>query len=345
VKLKEKKLMPPANEENKKIKSGNYNKLVLVSKRIFKSYGIFLSLLLLIIIFSIMTQKFLTIGNISNIFIQTTNNGIPAMGEALVIITGGIDISVGAIMGAGSVIFTAISNTGIHPIVGVIAVLVAGLVFGAVNGLLVTKLKLSPFIVTLATMSGIKGIIALLTRGTIITASLKNPETFQVLGRGKLLGIPVSVILMFFIVIFFWFILSKTKYGTYLLAVGGNVNSSRIAGIGVEKVILLAYMISGLCSCFTGAIYASRMMSGQFSVGSGLELIIISGCVIGGVSLTGGRGKPIAVLAGVLILTIIVNVLNLLNVPWYYHLMVQGSVVWAIVFFEKILDKQKMERL
>lgn len=337
-----------SSKKNKQ--SGIFMKVKSISRKILRKQGILLSFILLCVLLSFLTKRFLTLGNFLNVLIQLSNTTIPALGEALVIITGGIDISVGAVIGLGSVLNTIIYNFGIHPAIALLVALLGGAIVGLINGLLITKIRIPPFIATIGTMTGIKGATALISGyggsmyGAVILAGRKNSETFQYIGRGTFLGIPISVIIMGLVIIVIWFILNKVKYGTYIFAIGGNYYASRVSGINVENIIIITYVISALCSSLTGAMYASRMLTSQYLVGTGLELPIIAACVIGGISLSGGKGKVPGILLGAATLTVLTNGMNILNIPWHWHLVVQGSVIGTIVFLEKIFKRNYMQR-
>lgn len=274
-------------------------------------YKSILGLVLLCLIISIISPRFLTVSNLRNVFTQISVNAVISIGMTFVILTGGIDLSVGsivAISGAGAA--SIIKSTG-SIWIGITAAILIGAVVGFINGIVISKGKLQAFIATLATQTIFRGVTYVFTGGNPISG-LKDEVV--ALANSRILGIPVLVIITIIVLLICAYILNQTKYGRYVYAIGGNEDSSRLSGINVDKVKTLVYVISGITAGIAGVIVMSRIGSAAPTAGNGYELDAIAAIVIGGTNLTGGEGSIWGTVIGILIIGILSNGLNLMDV-------------------------------
>ena len=297
--------------------------------------GPLLGLIILIVVVSILNTSFLEPLNILNLLRQVAINALIAYGMTFVILTGGIDLSVGSILAFSGVLTGEMIVSGIDPIVAVILGCIFGAIMGSINGLLVTVGKVAPFIATLATMTLYRGFTMTFTDGNPITGVGTDQYMFQLFGRGYFLGIPVPAITMVVTFILLWFILHKTSFGRKTYAIGGNEKAALISGIKVTKVKIMIYSLSGLLAALAGAILTSRLNSAQPGAGTSYELDAIAAVVLGGTSLAGGRGKIFGTLIGVLIIGVLNNGLNLLGVSSFYQMVVKGIVILIAVLIDR----------
>lgn len=300
-------------------------------------YKSILGLVLLCLIISIISPRFLTVSNLRNVFTQISVNAVISIGMTFVILTGGIDLSVGsivAISGAGAA--SIIKSTG-SIWIGITAAILIGAVVGFINGIVISKGKLQAFIATLATQTIFRGVTYVFTGGNPISG-LKDEVV--ALANSRILGIPVLVIITIIVLLICAYILNQTKYGRYVYAIGGNEDSSRLSGINVDKVKTLVYVISGITAGIAGAIVMSRIGSAAPTAGNGYELDAIAAIVIGGTNLTGGEGSIWGTVIGILIIGILSNGLNLMDVSAFYQTIVKGIVILIAV----LIDKKKAGR-
>lgn len=298
--------------------------------------GPLLGLIILIVIVSVLNPSFLEPLNILNLLRQVSINALIAFGMTFVILTGGIDLSVGSILALSSAFVANMMVAGFDPILSIIVGVALGGVMGMINGLMITKGKMAPFIATLATMTIFRGLTLVYTNGNPITG-LGDSLAFQLFGRGYLLGIPVPAITMIITFAVLWVILHKTSFGRKTYAIGGNEKASLVSGIKVPRVKIMIYSLAGMLSALAGAILTSRLNSAQPTAGTSYELDAIAAVVLGGTSLTGGRGRIVGTLIGVLIIGILNNGLNLLGVNSFYQMVVKGVVIAIAV----LLDRRK----
>nr|WP_235749695.1 ribose ABC transporter permease RbsC [Neobacillus bataviensis] len=298
--------------------------------------GPLLGLIVLIIIVSVLNPSFLEPLNILNLLRQVAINALIAFGMTFVILTGGIDLSVGAILALSSALTAGMIVSGIDPILAILVGCILGAVMGMVNGLLITKGKMAPFIATLASMTAFRGLTLVYTKGNPITG-LGDNHLFQLFGRGYFLGIPVPAITMIITFAILFIILHKTPFGRKTYAIGGNEKASLISGIKVDKVKVMIYGLSGLLAALAGAILTSRLNSAQPTAGTSYELDAIAAVVLGGTSLSGGKGRIFGTLVGALIIGTLNNGLNLLGVSSFYQMVVKGIVIIIAV----LLDRKK----
>lgn len=282
--------------------------------------------ILLGIIFSIISPYFFSTSNIFDITRQISVLAIAAVGVTFVIITGGIDISIGSVVGLGGVTMVALSNFGIPiPISFFLAALV-GAFIGFLNGIMINKGKITPLIATLATMNIARGLVYAYTKGSSIGID-RFQDQFNFIAQGNIYNIPFPLILVVTIFTIGWIVLNKSIYGTRIIAVGNSEIASKFSGINVSKIKYLVYIISGLCAAIAGIVLASRISSGQQQAGIGLEFQAITAVVIGGTSLSGGKGSVWSTLIGAVVLGVLANGMNLMNISFYYQLLVQGLII------------------
>ncbi|WP_317953976.1 ABC transporter permease subunit [Staphylococcus sp. NWU MK-U1] len=294
----------------------------------------FIGLILLIIVVSILNPSFLDLSNLLNLLRQISINGLIAFGMTFIILTGGIDLSVGSILALSSAFIALMITSGVDPIIALIIGVLIGFVLGAVNGLLVTKGNMAPFIATLATMTIFRGLTLVITDGNPIT-NLGDSYLFQLFGKGYFIGIPVPAVTMIIVFVILLIILQKTTFGRHTYAIGGNEVAAKISGIKVNKIKILIYGISGLMSALAGGILTSRLNSAQPTAGTSYELDAIAAVVLGGTSLTGGKGRIVGTLIGVLIIGVLNNGLNLLGVSAFYQQVVKGVVILIAVLIDR----------
>lgn len=289
--------------------------------------------LLLILTTSVLTSDFLTVGNLLNILRQSSTNGLIAFGMTIVILTAGIDLSVGSILAFSGTAVTLLLQSGMHPLLTFIFGILIGALIGASNGVLIAYGKLQPFIVTLSTMTIFRGLTLVITKGKPVSI-LGSGKLFENLGSGYFLGIPMPVYILFFFCVVLWFLLHKTVLGRYIYALGGNERASYIAGVKNNKIKIFVYAMSGVLSTIAGMILISRLSSSQPTLGVGFELEAIAAVVIGGTTLAGGRGRITGTLLGLLIIGVLNNSLNLLGVTSFYQQVVKGLVILIAVLLD-----------
>ncbi|MEC0242409.1 ribose ABC transporter permease RbsC [Paenibacillus dokdonensis] len=302
--------------------------------QITQKLGPLLGLIILIIIVSVLNPSFLEPLNILNLLRQVSINALIAFGMTFVILTGGIDLSVGSILALSSSFVANMMVAGFDPIMSIIIGCLLGGVMGMINGLLITKGKMAPFIATLATMTIFRGLTLVYTDGNPITG-LGDSMTFQLFGRGYELGIPVPAITMIITFAILWVILHKTSFGRKTYAIGGNEKAAIVSGIKVSRTKIMIYSLAGMLSALAGAILTSRLNSAQPTAGTSYELDAIAAVVLGGTSLSGGRGRIVGTLIGALIIGTLNNGLNLLGVSSFYQMVVKGIVILIAVLIDR----------
>jgi len=293
----------------------------------------FASLILLIVIFSILSPNFATYSNMNTILLATAVNGILAVGITFIIITGGIDLSIGTVMTFCSVM-CAVFITKLHfpVVVGLLAAVTAGTICGFLNGTLIAKLKLPPFIATLGMMNITKG-LNLIISGTK-PVYLTETKGFSDIAIKIVLGIPMGVLIFFISAIIAAFILTKTILGRYTFAIGSNEESARLSGINTDSWKIGIYSMSGFFFGIAGIVMASRLSSAQPALGAGYEMDAIAAAVIGGASLAGGEGGILGTIIGAFIITVLTNGLRILSVPQEWQMVVTGLIVIGAVYMD-----------
>lgn len=302
-----------------------------------RNFSTILALIILGAFLAMINPNFLTPDNIINVLIQTTVNGVLACGVMLIIITGGTDLSAGRILGFAGVV-TAIVAKSVHPALGILAGLLAGTALGCANGLVVTRLNIAPFIVTLGMQSVAYGLTLILSNSAPVSGM---PGLVVGIARYRVLGlIPVLVIIMTVVVAITGFILKYTRFGRLLYGIGGNEEATRLSGIDVKNNKLKAYVWGGFMAGIAGIMLTARLNSAQPTAGFGYELDAIAAAVIGGTSMSGGVGTATGTLLGALVLSVIRNGLNLLSIPTNWQQVVIGGVIIAAVFLDNIKNKK-----
>src|SRR5699024_3260925 len=294
----------------------------------------FIGLILLVVIISVLNSAFLEPSNLFNLLRQVSINGLIAFGMTFVILTGGIDLSVGSTLALSSAFVAILMVSGMDSIVALFIGCIFGAVLGTINGLLITIGKMAPFMATLATMTVFRGLTLVITDGNPIT-NLNGSYAFQLFGRGYFLGIPVPAVTMFITFIILYILLHKTVFGRQTYAMGGNEKAAFISGIKVNKIKIMIYSLAGLMSAMAGSILTSRLNSAQLNAGMSYELDAIAAVVLGGTSLTGGKGRIVGTLIGVLIIGVLNNGLNLLGVSSFYQQVVKGVVIIIAVLLDR----------
>jgi ribose transport system permease protein len=298
-----------------------------------RTLGMLPVLIVLCVIFQLLTSRFASWQNLSIIMQQASINVVLAAGMTFVIPTPGIDLSVGSLLAIAAMVAVIVSKIPDRGLLGIPAGLAAGLACGAINGALVAGLKLPPFIVTLGTLTAVRGFARLLGNDqTVINSSLP----FAFIGNGTFLGIPLLVLIAAAVVVISWFVLRRTVLGIYVYSVGGNPSGARLAGIRVGGVLLLVYSISGLCAGLGGVMSAGRLYAANgIQLGQSYELDAIAAVILGGTSFVGGIGSIWGTLVGALIIAVMSNGLILTGVPDIWQYIVKGLVIIGAVTLDR----------
>ncbi len=297
----------------------------------------FLTLILLCIALTIATPHFLTAINLASVARQTAVINIMALGMTLVIITGGIDLSVGSVLAVAGLFGTMAIKAGQPGIIAVVIGTAAGLVCGLLNGLMITRLRIAPFIVTLGTLGGFRGFALVVSKGLPVH---DIPASFSYLGDGNLLGVPFSLWVLAVCAIAMHLLLENTKLGRYSFAIGSNESAAFYAGVPIKNVLTAVYAIAGLLAGLAGMVEASRLMTGQPTAGQGYELQAIAAVVIGGGSLQGGEGSVVGTLIGAFIMGLLSNGSDLLGINPYWQQVTIGVVIIAAVGFDELRKRR-----
>lgn len=294
-----------------------------------------IALIILIAVITIINSNFLTANNLLNLLLQVTSNALIAFGMTFVILTGGIDLSVGSILALSSALTAGLLGSGMPVTLAILISLILGCILGMMNGLLISYGKLAPFIVTLATMTIFRGATLVYTNGNPITKGLSDTFLFQFLGQGYIVGIPFPVIIMFIVFIVLYVLLHKTAFGKSVYAIGGNEKAAYISGVKLNKVKIIIYSISGIMASISGLIITSRLSSAQPTAGASYEMDAIAAVVLGGTSLSGGKGRILGTLIGALIIGVLNNGLNIIGVSAFWQQVVKGVVILIAVLIDR----------
>jgi ribose/xylose/arabinose/galactoside ABC-type transport system permease subunit len=303
--------------------------------------GILLALALEVLLLSILTSSFgpdgfsstfLHWSNLSQVIRALSFTAIMAVGQAAVIITGGIDLAVGSILGLSGVVVAVLLTMNVPVPLTILAGLGVGFAAGVTNGVVITRAKLPPFIVTLGMMSIARGLAFAITGGETIRSL---PPEFLAAGQGEILGVPVPIVILAFLAAGSGYLLRTTTWGRYVYAIGGNEEAALLAGVDVRRIKVAVYAACGLTAGVAGALFTSRFGVGQSTAGLGYELDVIAAAVIGGVSLTGGKGTILGVIVGSLLMGILRNGLVLLNVSAYWQQVAIGLVIILAVILDR----------
>lgn len=305
----------------------------------FEEIGILVALFIICTIIAIINPVFLSFGNIINVLMQISLVSIMAVGAAFVIITGGIDLSVGSILSLGGVIVATFYNLGFNPWLALVLAIIIGGVVGSTNGLLIVKLNINPFITTMAMMSVIKGISYLITGG--MPTSFNTSINF--LGGGTIFKIPIPIIIMLIVVITGHILLTKTVFGKNVFAVGGNEKSAKLSGVDVNMTKIKVYCLLGALCALAGILTAANLRIADTAAGNGREMDVIAAVVIGGTSLSGGKGSIKGVLIGAAIMGVIRNGFVLLRLSSYLQMITIGAVIIIAVAIDGLREKKRKE--
>ncbi len=311
----------------------------------------FIALLILIGIFTLLTPAFFTGENLVILVGQTAINAIMAVGMTFVILTGGIDLSVGSTVGLAAMVSGLLIDRGLElPMLGIVVyfnipviiilVLGLGILVGAFNGILVTRFNVAPFIATLGTLYVARGLAQLSNEGATFPNLVGNPALgntgFPVLGAGTILGIPIVIWIMIIFTALGWFVAGKTPFGRQVYAVGGNERAAELSGIYVQRIKMAVYMICGMCAAMTGLVTASQLVAAHPATGESYELNAIAAVVLGGTSLAGGRGTVWGTLIGALVIGVLTNGLVLLGIQEFWKKVITGLVIILAVVLDQL---------
>ena len=298
--------------------------------------GVYFVFVILVIVISIGSGgTFLGIRNITNVLRQTVWVGIMTFGACFVFCLGGIDLSVGSTYGAvGIFISTLMVNYKIHPVVAIIAGIALGAAIGFINGVLVYKIHIVPFIATMAVMTITRGLIEVETQGVPISG-VDHP-IMRFLGQGYVGVIPIPVIVALIFFVFCGYLLKKTRFGRYCLSIGSNTEAASLVGINVNKIGMLAYVFTGIACAISGILVTGRLEGNMPTAGEGYELDVIAAAVIGGTSLNGGKASMSGCLIGALLMAVVRNGMNLLHINTYWHEVVMGGIIIIAVIVDQL---------
>lgn len=310
-----------------------------VKKKLTTEVALLIVLVIMLIVFSILSPYFFSLSNFMKVGLYTAQMGVMAGGMTLVLLSGGIDVSVGSVMALVGIIAGLIMQSGGNTFLAVAAGILAGGVCGLANGMIITKGHVNAFITTLGTMTIIRGLAQIFSGGKTI---LIQNTTYNAIGRKYIFGIlPLPVLIMIVVFILFWFILKYTKFGRQVYSIGGNEKSAYLSGIKVIPTYLWIYIIMGFCAGISGIMLSAQSGAGIPSAAAEINMETISAVILGGTSLSGGKGKLIGTVMGVLILAILSNGLNLLSVPSFYQEVIRGVVLIMAVIFDMMKERKK----
>ncbi len=287
---------------------------------------------------SILSPHFLTLQNLANVARQTAVINIMALGMTIIIISGGIDLSVGSVMAFSGIVGTTLIQAGWPLPLGIAGGMAAGMAWGLINSLLITQLRVSPFIATLGTLGAARGVTLVMTDGLPV---VRLPREFGFLSEGSVLGIiPMPLAVLVTLALMTGYLLKYTRLGRYAYAIGSNREAARYAGIPITRYLIAFYMLSGALTGLAGMIESSRLMTGQPTAGTGYELSVIAAVVIGGGSLSGGEGSVLGTVIGAFIMSLISNGSNLLGVSPYWQPVLIGSVIVLAVAMDALRKRR-----
>ncbi|WP_368189929.1 ABC transporter permease [Blautia sp. 1033sp1_1033st1_G9_1033SCRN_220408] len=304
-------------------------------------YAIIVIFIVLFVVMSIFAPNFFTGNNMVNILRQVSISGICAVGMTFVMLTGGIDLSVGAILGVSGVLTAMMMLKGIPSLLASIIALALGVVIGGITGAIIHYIEIPPMIATLGTMTSLRGVAYLITGGTPVFGF---DESYSKIGQGHVGVIPIPVIILAIVYVIGIFVLSKTKFSRYVYGIGGNQEVARLSGIKVARVKIAVYAISGFCSALAGLVTLGRVNSGQPRAGESYEMDVITAVVLGGVSLNGGVGNLSHVIFGVLIIGVLTNGMTMMAVDDYWQRVVKGLILLLAVSFDHYIQKKNIGR-
>ena len=302
-------------------------------------YGIFLVFLAICVILSFLSPAFLTVRNVLNVLRQVSITGIMGVGMTFVILTGGIDLSVGSLLALAGCLAAGLGvRHGASPFVMTVVPILVVTCLGVLVGFIISKFKVPPFVATLGMMSAARGLTLIYTDAYPISGLSR---AFRNLGSGMVGPVPVPIIIYLVVVAIGAIVLSQTKFGRYVYAIGGNEEAVRLSGINTSRYKVAIYGISAFTAALSGVILAARLNSGQPTAGQGYELDVVAAVVIGGTSLQGGRGSVLGTFIGALLIGVLTNGFNLMNISPFYQQVVKGVIIVAAVIMEQMRSKQK----
>lgn len=302
-----------------------------------KSYSLYLAFLIIFIAFSLLNENFLSINNVLNIIVQSAIIAIIAVGQTMVILTSGIDLSVGSIVGAVGIGIGLLMVAGVPIPIAVLIGVVMGAIFGLINGIIISYGRVPAFITTLGMMGIARGFGLALNEGKPVAGL---PLSFEKIASASIGGIPSFVFYTLIIYVIMFVLLERTKFGRHIYAVGGNRDAARLSGVKVKVVEMIVYLFSGIFSGLGAVLLTARLNYATPVAGTGYELDTIAAVVIGGTALSGGQGRIIGTLVGALMLGILRNGLTILNVSSYFQQIIIGSVIIIAVFMDKLNEKK-----
>lgn len=304
-----------------------------------KEFGIIGVLIVVVAFFAIASERFFTISNMRTILIQVSSVAVCSLGMMLILITGGIDLSVGYMASAvGMLSAFCMSTLNINGAIALFIALVFALGIGAVQGILVAKIKVPPFIVTMAFMNVLKGFSYLITSGKAI---YNLPDFVRMIGQGAILNIPVPIVIMLVLIIITAFFTRKVYVGRYFYAVGSNEEASKLAGINADAVKIVTYMLSAFFAYMAGIIMMGRLATASPNSGEGFEFDVITACVLGGVSMSGGKGHVYQAFVGAIIIAVLNNGMIQLHIDTYIQLVIKGLILLLAVVFDSVQQNKK----
>lgn len=312
-------------------------------KKFSREFGIIIALILLMTIFGIIEPLFLTPANLLDIVDQTVINGLLAVGITLVIISGGIDLSVGSTMAVVIVCIGKFLVGGLNPFAAMMLGILLGFILGGVNGFLITKMHLQPFIATLGMMSAYRGVAYLVTRGWPV---LDIPQSFRTMMDGDIAGIiPSSVVTLLVAAVIGYVLLKHTKFGTYLFSMGSNEEATRLSGVNVSFNKVMAYALCGVATALAGMVMLAKLGTGEPTAGQGYELNAIAAAAVGGTSLSGGKGSMFGTFFGAILLQALKVGLVVCGVDTFWQYIATGVIIIAAVYLDIIQGKIKTWKL
>jgi len=313
-----------------------------ITKKIdMSSLTLYIGAIGIIIIFAIMCsingKDFLTAGNIKNIITQSSVIAVIAIGQSIVILTGGIDLSVGAIVGFIGISTGLMIKAGIPVLLACLLAIIIGAILGAGNGAVISYGKVPAFIVTLGGMMIIRGITMVINSGKPVSGF---PEALRMVTNTQIFGIPISIFYVFILYAIIITVMNKTKFGRYIYSIGGNANAAKLSGIKIKRIEMYAYILGGIFAAIGGILLLSRLSYADPNAGNGYEMNAIASTVIGGIALSGGKGKIANTLVGALILGSLTCGLQILNVPVYYQTIITGLAIVGAVYLDKAKERK-----
>ena len=302
-----------------------------------QSLGLTAVVVVLAIVFTLINPRFATLANLANVLTQASHYIIIAVAMTFVITSAGIDLSVGSVLALVTVIGFALIKGGMNPALAVLLMFALGALIGAFTGTLIAIVKIPPFIATLGMMVSLRGLALLHSAGTM---HFGLPETLTWIGQGKVIGVPVPVIIAFTVAVLGAWLFNHTKFGLYVRAIGGNREAARLAGVPVNLIEILVYALMGLVTAIGGLVMIARIDSTQATIGTSMEIHIIAAVIIGGTSLFGGRGTIYGTVLGAILLSMLTNALVIAGVDYFWQLVVMGIIVLLAVTINNLRESR-----